>query len=640
MQENGELTGSDLTDEQIAAVQENAEAAAGSATTASNAAAAAQTAQGNAEAAQAATEAAQTAAEKAAARAEEAAAIMSDNKDEIAKAIADKMLEPKIGNNKYNEANSSNFANGNTGTCKRGVAYLPLIDSGYDIYISTAGGSNASYIYYPDQEAGLGTSTIVVYDVDGETIADFSCQAQIVSVGNRSARKVTIPAGSNAAKIEFLYRVASGSGSALCREMMVTINYNPETYEPYQETLVIDGLNYTTPEDVAENYVSKKVYYVSTTGDDENDGLTKESPLATLQKALSLGATKIGIECGEYFFTAGLTISGMRDLHIFAYRTSESYEHSKPLRDKVRFVGAKYYDGYSKNTDGVYQQSGVTAGFDYNAVFVSKTKSPTVTDRTHHANLMVMHGDVSKDYYLKPVLTYDECKTTADSFYWDGSMLSFNAASTDFAKVAVIVTDYLFIVSNCDNVTFDDICFSLCKGNVLYIKDCRKFTLNNCEANASACYMGFCIENTDGTLNNCYTTKNAYDGYNYHGYGTTIMLDCVAENNYDDGCSHHDGCVGTINGGRFSGCGKAGIAPAYGANVNIYNVIASDNNIGIGYLTTNNGHARMRGIVSGCALVGNNTGLQVDSLASVTAVGCRYNGNTTDKKASGSLDEF
>lgn len=60
MQEDGELTGSDLTDEQIAAVQENAEAAAGSATTASNAATAAQTAQGKAETAQTAAESAKS----------------------------------------------------------------------------------------------------------------------------------------------------------------------------------------------------------------------------------------------------------------------------------------------------------------------------------------------------------------------------------------------------------------------------------------------------------------------------------------------------------------------------------------------------------------------------------------------------
>ena len=66
MQENGELTGSDLTDEQIAAVQENAEAAAGSAATASRAAAAAQTAQSKAEAAQTAAESAKaTASQKA-----------------------------------------------------------------------------------------------------------------------------------------------------------------------------------------------------------------------------------------------------------------------------------------------------------------------------------------------------------------------------------------------------------------------------------------------------------------------------------------------------------------------------------------------------------------------------------------------
>lgn len=66
MQENGELTGSDLTDEQIAAVQENAEAAAESAQTAEAARRAAEAAEsGAAQQATDATNAAQTAASKA-----------------------------------------------------------------------------------------------------------------------------------------------------------------------------------------------------------------------------------------------------------------------------------------------------------------------------------------------------------------------------------------------------------------------------------------------------------------------------------------------------------------------------------------------------------------------------------------------
>lgn len=81
MQENGELTGSDLTDEQIAAVQKNAEAAAGSAT-------AAQTAQSKAEAAQTAAESAKSTAAQKATDATHAAQTATSKATEAAEANA------------------------------------------------------------------------------------------------------------------------------------------------------------------------------------------------------------------------------------------------------------------------------------------------------------------------------------------------------------------------------------------------------------------------------------------------------------------------------------------------------------------------------------------------------------------------
>lgn len=98
MKENGELTGSDLTDEQIVAVQENAEAALSaksaaesardqanqSATNAANSAGTASTAAANASSAKTAAQTAQGKAETAQAAAEEAAA--------RAEAAADRLL--------------------------------------------------------------------------------------------------------------------------------------------------------------------------------------------------------------------------------------------------------------------------------------------------------------------------------------------------------------------------------------------------------------------------------------------------------------------------------------------------------------------------------------------------------------------
>ena len=130
------------------------------------------------------------------------------------------------------------------------------------------------------------------------------------------------------------------------------------------------------------------------------------------------------------------------------------------------------------------------------------------------------------------------------------------------------------------------------------------------------------------------------DGFNLHGYGETNFYDCHSYYNYDDGMSHHDGCIGSVFGGIYEHNGKAGIAPAYGANVNIYNTICNDNPIGIGYLTTTNGHAPMKGFISGNILANNGNGLVVNELATVTAVGTIYANNTTDKNNTGTLNEY
>ena len=186
--------------------------------------------------------------------------------------------------------------------------------------------------------------------------------------------------------------------------------------------------------------------------------------------------------------------------------------------------------------------------------------------------------------------------------------------------------------SYCDNMLLEDIIFSTASGSAVAIHNCNSVALNSCEADGSSNAMGFEIVNTDAVFNNCYATGNQYDGFNFHGYGTTVMNDCVSEDNLDDGCSHHDGCIGTINGGRFARNGKAGIAPAYGAQVNIYNAVCEDNRLGIGYLSTDNGHAAMVGTVNGCLLLNNTQiGLVAQSLCNVTAINCKYSGNTTDK---------
>jgi hypothetical protein len=149
-------------------------------------------------------------------------------------------------------------------------------------------------------------------------------------------------------------------------------------------------------------------------------------------------------------------------------------------------------------------------------------------------------------------------------------------------------------------------------------------------------------KNASGKMVRCYAAW-CYDGLSPSGYGHTEYIDCIAEYNRDDGVSHHDACTGTIIGGRYDHNGKYGIAPAYGARVDIYNAVCRYNGLtgtagdrgGIGYLYTPSKNPAS-GIVQGCVLVGNKIGLVVNANCSVVAANCHIKDNTTDKSINAS----
>ena len=117
---------------------------------------------------------------------------------------------------------------------------------------------------------------------------------------------VTIPAGSSYVDVEIMPIWA------------------PEITDDLTFELLISGNNFAVTGDLAKeiNVISSKgdgdilVRYVSTTGSDENDGLTKETPFLTVGTALNalvntaeLGPSTVFIEEGLYVVTNTMTIS-------------------------------------------------------------------------------------------------------------------------------------------------------------------------------------------------------------------------------------------------------------------------------------------------------------------------------------------
>lgn len=437
----------------------------------------------------------------------------------VTKDALDNMIVKECGINLYDEEHNSVIQSDPQFTI--GTVYFDTPYTGY-VCISVKGNSNyIDSIFSYDSEDNVNTITASS------------------SVYNRTYSREGIKLSlSNSKKVTFRYRTDASTGT-LIEEVMVTFGDSITDvieYEKYKDFYSF------TKDDYVRKSKNKQLItvYVSNDGDDNNDGLSESTAVATFSKALTIGYN-IKVKRGEY--NEVLNVASLSNISITPFDNDLTYEHAKPIRDKIKIIGT------TSNTN-------------------------------------------------------------------------------------------VGLFDNCDNLFMEDVIFSTSDGSVLKIINSNNVTLNNCEVIGSATNMGFEIINSDVIFNNCYATENRYDGFNFHGYGTTVMNDCVSENNQDDGCSHHDGCIGTINGGRFSGNGKCGIAPAYGADVNIYNSVCKNNPIGISYLSTNNGHTSMKGIISNCVMVGNTTGLQVDELCDVTSINCKYSGNEQDKYITGTLTEY
>lgn len=148
---------------------------------------------------------------------------------------------------------------------------------------------------------------------------------------------------------------------------------------------------------------------------------------------------------------------------------------------------------------------------------------------------------------------------------------------------------------------------------------------------------GYTIQYSDADFENCIAynigTTGAgagsahYDGFNVHYTGTVNFINCSAWNCEDDGVSHHDACMGYIDGGEWYNCGKAGISsPTHGAKVNVLNVYCHDNDVGIYADNTIAVTPRGNIIFSNCVCVDNESyDLVIGDYYSAIAVNCVYN---------------
>lgn len=165
-----------------------------------------------------------------------------------------------------------------------------------------------------------------------------------------------------------------GTAMALCMALALALGFctacgqNNNSKDQPQIGTVEEETNYYHKEDNKTAYTGK-VYYVSNSGSDSNDGLSKQTPFASIRKInmLDLNAgDAVLFECGGVYNDAALIIhkSGLPEEHIYisyygtgAYPVVEGnrcYDEQFELSDdRTATVGIKIESAYNVTVDGL-----------------------------------------------------------------------------------------------------------------------------------------------------------------------------------------------------------------------------------------------------------------------------------------------
>lgn len=459
----------------------------------------------------------------------------------------------------------------------------------------------------------------------------------------------------NTGQLYFEYEVPTGCsyvritfGITYKNTVMFIINQDyPDTYVSYKNEVTFKQ------NVIATTTQNERVYYVSPTGDDYNDGLSQTQPFATFQRAISVGARKIIATPGDYI---GQTIvaDNLSELEIITRNvyTTNDFQEKKP----VRLINAVDVPLTYQSSSGLYYSSfTATSNPNWKKVFIDKTMpieddgyvtNPTMVsynvilwevNNTKRSNL----DTVGNDKKLIPVLTKQECQTTEGSFFYDGSHIYINptGGKIDNKSYKRLVNESGKTASftNIKTLTLLGVDFSFGANENCFIENVNKIDMQHCTFSYSCYSTGLKISVANGIFTKCYAYKNRIDGIGISSTGDTHFYDCEGLYNYDDGISHHDKCTGSIVGGEWHHNGKGGISPAHGTKVDVNNTISHDNKYGF-YCEADASTIVGRKVRHvGNVAYNNNIGISVKNYH-VVVYNCKYDNNTKPTQVTDNTD--
>ena len=354
-----------------------------------------------------------------------------------------------------------------------------------------------------------------------------------------------------------------------------------------------DG-DFYTKEQVDEKIqeIDNHLVYVSTSGNDSNDG-TSASPVATIQKALTL-SSNVKVLNGTYNQdTIDLSLQTYRKINIFSEKDSrvilfggtKVLESDGSIDSTFNNVKCAAVQNFSDSYHWIYQYGVVDTSTAININELTPYHKRR-TYRCEHTTLTnvdsiqaISESAIPAFYYNNGILYYSSDIVISSSnflFVPNGNLFS-NTEDIEIHLVGIDVVGKNVNLQGTINSSISDCAAGYSMGDGAFIlNNSKNVTLLRCEA----------LRNEKGKE---YTTG---DGINVHSssvaqsnilnvFTTFSIIDCWSHDNYNDGYSDHEGCQGIIRGGLYEynciGGHGAGLTPALGACDMIFDVICQSN---------------------------------------------------------------
>lgn len=313
---------------------------------------------------------------------------------------------------------------------------------------------------------------------------------------------------------------------------------------------------------------SNKIY-ISTTGDDNNDGLTSATPVLTIRKAASLLDPD-----GELVMLAGDYYDIPLDISNFGKITGQG---NVRYISSYSIISAEPVSGYTRVLSATVSKPPTTGTYLWQHDVADEASLISATE-AHPLQEGKTHRLPSTRIYPAASIAEIESSTDVLKWYNSGKTLYFSKTEgTDLSANPIIIPRRKISGTAGGSIEIRNVKFLYAplKLNGMHgmIENVSAGMMN---ATGAIIYDG----SSDFLMRRCEAFGCSNDGFNGHGTAETpsdiVLEDCWGHDNSDDGESCHEYCTVTSHGGLYEYNGN-GCTPASGGKAIYHNVLVRKN---------------------------------------------------------------